>query len=461
MARISENGCRISELTLPLPDGTLELAIQNYQGGVCVNRRVLVVLMALVFVVASVGCAAAENRGPLRIMWWGSQLRHDRTLAVLDLFTQQTGIEFEAEFYGFDDYIAKLNILIAANDAPDIMQLGGNFPTYMDYIEILNPYLEDGTIDTSNTDPSFLAITTLDGKTVGLSSGTNAPALAYDPALFAAAGVPEPDFNWTWEEFEQAALTISEKLGILGVALTRNDEFWILTTVVSQYGTGESLFLEPYRLKLNYQNDQYVADYLDMVYRLTKAGAYPTAAQMAEIKDIEGNPIVRGEAAMAWCYSNQFVALSNAAGRPLKLVCLPRRTSDGPLEQSIMSSQMMCMSSQSKHKEAAAKFLDFWVNSVEANLILQGERGIPIMRHVREALAEGLSEPEQKIYQYLTDLGREAATQIVLDSPVQTQIRDVYIRLAEEVVFEKTTPEAAAKQFRIEAEDILNRYSQQ
>jgi len=43
---------------------------------------------------------------------------------------------------------------------------------------------------------------------------------------------------------------------------------------------------------------------------------------------------------------------------------------------------------------------------------------------------------------------------------VQTQIRDVYIRLAEEVVFDRTTPEQAAKQFRLEAEDILKRYSE-
>ena len=122
---------------------------------------------------------------------------------------------------------------------------------------------------------------------------------------------------------------------------------------------------------------------------------------------------------------------------------------------------MFCISKNSKHKEAAAKFLNFWVNNVDANLILQGERGVPIMRHVREVLAGNLTEAEKKIYQYLNDLGREAATQIVLDSPVQTQIRDVYIRLAEEVVFDRITPEEAAKQFRAEAEDILARYAQQ
>src|SRR5690554_226479 len=399
-----------------------------------------------------------EEAGPLRIMWWGSQVRHDRTLAVLDLYTQKTGVRFEPEFYGFDDYISKLNILIAANDAPDLMQMGGNFPTYIDHIELLNNYIADGTIDISNTDQSFIGITTLEGNTVGLSSGTNAPAVAYDPALFEKAGVSEPDFKWTWEEFEKAALQIKEQLGILGIALTRNDEFWILTTVVSQYDTGESLFLEPYRESLNYTEDRYVTEYLEMVHRLTKAGAYPTPAQMAEIKDIQGNPLVRGEAAMAWVYSNQFVALSETAGRPLKLVCLPRRKKDGPLSQTIMSSQMFCVAKNSPYKKEAAEFLSFWVNDVEANKILQGERGVPIMRHIREALALTLSPAEQEIYSYLTDLGREAATDIVLDSAVQTQIRDIYIRYAEQVVFDRIAPEEAAKRFREEAVEILERY---
>ena len=415
----------------------------------------LAVVFLLMFVAISPLTAADE---PLRIMWWGSQVRHDRTLQVIELFEKETGIKMEPEFYGFDDYISKLNILIAANDAPDIMQMGGNFPTYIDHIEFLNPYIESGVIDISNTDPSFIAITTLEGNTIGLSSGTNAPALAYDPELFKAAGLPEPSFDWTWDEFEAATLKIQEELGILGVAHTRNEEFWILTIVVSQYNTGESLFLEPYRLELNYENDEYVAEYFRMVKRLTDAGAYPTPAQMAEIKDIEGNPLVRGEAAMAFVFSNQFVALSEAAGRPLKLVSIPRRYKDGPLSMTIMSSQMFCISKNSKQKENAAKFLDFFANNVEANMILKGERGVPIMRHIREALAEDLPYAEQVIYQYLTDLGREAATEILLDSPVQTQIRDVYIRLAEEVVFNRTTPEQAAKQFRTEAGAILDRY---
>ena len=124
------------------------------------RKRGLCLVAILVVVVLTVSPMLSAKE-PLRIMWWGSQTRHDRTLQVIDLFTEKTGIEVEPEFYGFDDYISKLNILIAANDAPDLMQMGGNFPTYIDHIQPINPYIESGIIDISNTDESFIGITTL------------------------------------------------------------------------------------------------------------------------------------------------------------------------------------------------------------------------------------------------------------------------------------------------------------
>lgn len=396
---------------------------------------------------------------PLRIMWWGSQTRHDRTLGVLEMFTEETGIEFEPEFYGFDDYIAKLNILIAANDAPDLMQLGGNFPTYIDHIQFINEFIDDGTIDISNTDESFIGITTLDGNTVGLASGTNSVAIAYDPALFEKAGVAVPSFDWTWDDFENTVLTINENLGILGMSNNRGNEFWTLTTFINQFGTNQSFFEEPRRLALNYTDDSYVVTYLDMIKRLTDAGAYPNPAQMAEVRDIEGDPLVRGEAAMTFIFANQLVALMDAAQRPLSLAPLPRRTVDGPLAQTIMSSQMFTIAKTSEYQKEAAQFINFFINDVEANQILLGERGVPIMRNVREALSATLTPAQQEIYNYLNELGKVAATHIVLDSPVQAEIRDIYIRIAEEVVFNRITTQEAAQKLREEAQAALDRFN--
>ena len=399
--------------------------------------------------------AVSAGAEALRIGWWGSQMRHDATLAVLDLYTKKTGIQFEPEFYSFDDYISKLNTLVAANDCPDIMQIGGNFPTYMEQIELLNRYIEKGIIDTTKTDKSFVAITTLDGKTVGLSLGTNAQAIAYDPALFNKAGVALPTNKWTWTDYENAAMTVHRNLDILGSS--QLDEFAVLTSWLQQYDNGESFFLEPYRLKLNYTKDDNIIEFFAMKERLTKAGAYPNLAQMAEIKNIEGDPLVSGKAAMTWIYSNQFVALSTAAKRPLAIIMPPRRTYSGPLAQTITSSQMFSIWKGSGHKDAAAKFISYFVNDTKANLILKGERGVPIMKPVRDALSASITPETKTVYDYMDQIGKEAAMQITLNSPVQADIKDIYKYLSEEVVFGKATPAEAAVKLRAEAEKVLER----
>ncbi|NLO38854.1 MAG: carbohydrate ABC transporter substrate-binding protein [Ruminiclostridium sp.] len=394
----------------------------------------------------------------LSIMWWGSQTRHERTLAVLELYTKERGVEFEPEFYGFDDYISKLNTLIAANDPPDLMQMGGNFTTYIDHIEVLNEYIENGIIDTSDTDPGFIDITSLEGKIIGISSGTNCSAVAYDPALFKKASLPEPDGSWTWAEFEAICLSLHRRLGIFGFSQTENSEFEILTFYIQQYETGESFFKEPYRLDLNYSDDSYVVEYLKMLNNLTKEGAYPSPSQMSEIKDVELDPLVRGEAVMSSLYSNQFVAVTNAAERSLKLVNMPRVKKDGLLGQTLLSSQMFCICAASEQKQDAAQFLNYFVNDIAANQILQGERGVPIMKSIREAMATNLTPAEQEIYRYVNNISREASLSNLLNAPVQTEIRDIFIQISEEVKFGRTSLKDAAQKLRTQSNDVLARY---
>ncbi len=389
----------------------------------------------------------------LRIGWWGSQTRHDATLRVIEMYTKKTGVKFEPEFFSFNDYITKLNTLVAANDCNDIMQMGGNFPTYQNQIELLNDYIKKGIIDTTNINKNYIGITTLEGKTVGLSLGTNAQAIAYDPAPFYKAGVPLPTNKWTWADYENAAMTIRSKLNIFGSS--RLDEFTVLSVWLQQYMTQESFFLDPYRTKLNYKDDQKVAEFFAMKERLTRAGAYPNPAQLAEIKNIEGDPLVTGKAAMTWVASNQFIALSKAANRTLALVMPPRRSIYGSVYNSIMSSQMFCISKNSENKEAAARFISFFVNDIDANNILRGERGVPISKSVRDALSESITPETKAIYDYLNLVSKEGKMEIVLNSPVQQEIQDIFKYLSEEVVVGKTTALDAAVKLRVEAEKVL------
>jgi len=392
----------------------------------------------------------------LRMAWWGSQQRHDGTIAAIEMYEELTGVKIEYEFYDFDNYFTKLNTLVSANDVWDVFQLGGNFPTYIEKIVPLNEYIESGIIDVSNTTGGFLQTTQSEGVQVGMSLGINTNCVAYDPAMFAKAGVPEPTENWTWAEYEAAALKIHEELGIFGSS--KFEDFIAGSTVgIPQEELNLNFFAQDNN-SLGFDNPSYLVDYIRMRADLVNAGAYPDPGQIAEIKDIEGDYIVSEEAAITWVASNQFIALSEASQRELKLATIPRKRADGPSGMAVQSSQMLSVSKDSKHAEEAAKFIDFFINDIEANLILQGERGVPIMGDVRGAIAKQQTPAQKEVYEFVDIVGTFEVGEVnVLNPTQQPEIKDAYERLLTQAIFGEITPEDAAQKYFDEATDIFNR----
>lgn len=423
-------------------------------------KKLITLFLLLAIIAGSIFAAgnkeeAADQPVKLRIAWWGSQTRHDRTLKVLDLFTEQTGIEFEAEYMPFDGYFTKLNTLIASGDEYDIIQLGGNFPTYKDNLLHLNSYIEDGTIDVTNISDANLKTTALDGVQYGMSLGINTYGIAYDPALFKAAGVSEPTSDWTWDEYEAACMTIHNKLGIFGSS-KMEDFFAACTMGVPQHDINQSFFKED-GSGLNYTDDSPISNYFAMKQRLVNAGAYPDPGQINEIKDIEGDYLVTGEAAMTWVASNQFNAIVNASGRNLKIATMPRYQKDKSVGVAMQSSQLFAVSKNSAHKKEAVEFLNFVVNSTDANNVLLGERGIPISSVVRESVKQQLDATQIQVYDFIDLMSEISDTPVILDPVQQPEIRDLFSRLHDQVVTNKISPVDAAATLHSEAEKIFSR----
>ena len=55
------------------------------------------------------------------------------------------------------------------------------------------------------------------------------------------------------------------------------------------------------------------------------------------------------------------------------------------------------MSALSEHKEAAARLIDFLINDLDANRILNAERGMPASRVVREELFDGFNDAQKEM----------------------------------------------------------------
>lgn len=424
-------------------------------------KKAVSILLALCMLLGMSSLAMAdEEKVEIRFMWWGSQTRHDRTIAAIDMYMEENpNVTISYEFIGGGDYWTKLSTLAASGDVPDVFQIGNNFLTYESIIEPLEPYIESGIIDVSDTNDSYLSTTRIKGVQMGISLGVNTLAMVYDPAMFAEAGVAEPTENWTWEDFEAACLQIHDKLGIYGSSQF-SDFFVGLVTNVPQYGTGETVYNENAD-GLGYENDEYLANYLAMKKRLADAGAYPTPGEIASITDIENDFLVTGKAAISWVFSNQAVSMVNAAGRELKLSTIPKQTADGVSGLCIRSSSAASIYNGSKNKEEAAKFINWFINDEEANLILAGERGVPIMSKVREAIREACDPEKDAItvatYEFVDKVGELASNPPPMEPAVQMEIEDILSQCNEQVQFGTMTPEEAAAMFRSEAEDAFAR----
>ncbi|MCW5850546.1 MAG: sugar ABC transporter substrate-binding protein [Anaerolineae bacterium] len=404
---------------------------------------------------------AAKGPVEIRVAWWGSQDRHDRTIKAIELFMKKNpDIKVTYEFAVWDDYWTKMTTQAAGNSLPDVMQQDY---AYIDewfkrgLLAPLDDYVSSGAINLKDASEEFYKGGRVQGKLVAINLGSNSPSFGLDVDAFKKAGIAIPSDNWTWPEFEKIATDLHTKLGIWGFGHDlANDQMWKSI----YFSAGEWAYTDDGK-KIGYASDKILVDYLNMILRLQKAGVTPSRAEAQATyvgKPVEQLAIVTGKSAMDFFHSNQIIAVWKAAGenRNIKMVALPRQPG-GKSANYIKPSQFFSVTSQSKQKEAAAKFIDFITNDVEANEILAAERGVPISSKVRDALKPKLGKAQVEMFDYVDRVAKDVQPIKPPDPAGHTDIvKNIWgPQVVDQVLFEKTTPEKAAALLRDEATKIL------
>jgi multiple sugar transport system substrate-binding protein len=258
-------------------------------------------------------------------------------------------------------------------------------------------------------------------------------------------------------------MKIKETTGHYGSSgFTSSDFIAGCSTYIGQQGSvGQYSFFNLDLTGMGFDDPSMLEGYIQMRADLIKAGASPDAGAEMEITNIENDFLVTGEAGMTWVAVNQFPTIYDICaeeGRTLALAPLPRVTSDGPSGAVIQSSQMLCVSQDSEHKEAAAAFISWFQNSVECNNVLQGERGIPINNTVRDALKENLTEGQQIMYDFVDLVGTfEVPEKVnVLSPDGQDEVVDKYRNYLQQVATGEITAAEAAQKTYEDAEAIFS-----
>jgi multiple sugar transport system substrate-binding protein len=424
-------------------------------------RQSLAVLSAAALLAVTAGCSSPSSNkaedGPveIRFSWWGNAGRAELTnKAIAEFEAANPNIKVKPEYGDISGYFDKLATQMAANDAPDVITMGGAYPAeYANRGALLDLSKVQGSLDLSKIDQGALENGQVKGKQYGVSTGANALAIVANPAVFAAAGVPLPDDNsWSWDDFARIAgdITAKSPQGTYGTATVLTHDS--LDAFARQ--RGESLYTQDGQLGLGKQT---VQDYFDYSLKLSESGAAPSASETVEKLNVstEQTLMGMGKAGMMLTWSNSLTALSKASGADLKLLKLPGEKPTPGIW--LQSSQFYTISARSKHTDAAAKLVNFLVNNQAAAKIIQSDRGIPGNSEMRAAVQDLLTPQGKVEAEYINQIGKMDFAPTYIGPTGSTAVSEITARINTDVLFKRLTPEKAAEQWLSESKAAIGK----
>jgi multiple sugar transport system substrate-binding protein len=424
-------------------------------------RRSVAILAALSLLGLTSACSNGPTSQPengkveIRFSWWGNASRAELTNKAIKAFeAENPNITVKPEFGDIGGYFDKLATQMAANDAPDVITMGGAYPAeYANRGALLDLSKVSGSLDLSGIDEGALQNGQVQGKQYGISTGANALAVVVNPAVFQAAGVSLPDDStWTWEDFARVAAEVTAKSpqGTFGTATVLSHDS--LDAFARQ--RGESLYTKDGQLGLGKET---VQEYFDYSLNLSGSGAAPSASETVEKLDAstEQTLMGMGKAGMMLTWSNSLTALSKASGAELKLFRLPGETPTPGIW--LQSSQFYTISARSKHADAAARLVNFLVNNEEAAKIIQSDRGVPSNAGMRSAIQDLLTPQGKAEAAYIDEIGKLKFAPTFIGPTGSTAVAEITARINTEVLFKRLAPEKAAEQWISESKAAIGK----
>ena len=408
---------------------------------------------------------ADGNAAPIqmKIAWWGSTDRHERTIKVLQLFEQKhPQIHFSYEYDASTPYWAKMNAHAADNTLPDIMQQDyayiGEWTAKDRLLALDDLAAAGGPLDLSDIPKKLLDGGRIGGKLMGLSLGSNTQCWVLDVDAFAAAGVSLPSDTWTWEDFERIAGQIKTKSNKWGYGVS----LYLYTPWKALFLSAGEWVFSPDNRAVGWSDGTPWIEHWKRELRLQDAGAIPSydeeKTQFPDSADVAKTPIVVGKSAMEQIHSNQLLALWNAAGmtHTYKLVAAPRLTGKGSSVY-IKPSQYLSILKGTKYPREAAMLLDFVSNDLEANDILQAERGVPVAGKVLAALKPKLGKAQAEAFDLLDRVSKDARPLPLPDPPEWSSILNtIYLpKVTIPILHKQLSPEEGVALYVREANALL------
>jgi multiple sugar transport system substrate-binding protein len=308
----------------------------------------------------------------LRIAWWGGQARHDATLKILDLYTKKNpNITFEPEYSGFEGFVDKLSTQAAAKNAPDIMQIDANW--LADW-NARGQFADLSSINIKDIDPSLLPAGKYKDKQTAIPLGNNAWGIMYDKSALDKLGIAQPKDGWTWDDYFKLAHEIKSKLDNDHYVLQDGTLRWEMYTSY-QLSKGKGYPATPDG-KFNYDRDTWL-EWVKIFSDLRKEGIVPPPDISVSDKDLDPklDILTTGKIIFKAVHAAQVTSWDSLKPGSIGVQSMPKAQQAGSW---LKATFYFTVSQDSKHKEEAKKFIDWFINDPEVGEIAGTTRGIPV-----------------------------------------------------------------------------------
>jgi oligogalacturonide transport system substrate-binding protein len=356
-----------------------------------IKKRISLILLICVLVLSCAGWGRKDGQKnvELRFSWWGNDQRTAATLKVIDLYMKKNpNVKIEAEYRGKSDQ-AKIATQLAGGTIADVVQL--NPPWMPDMTSngdfFVNYKSKKSLIDLSGFDSKFLkSHGVYNGKLVGLPTGINARATLINKTVAEEFAIPTGlNTKWTWDDLYNAGKSVNSQNA--NKYFLNCDSRTLGTFVLRPYikqKTGRQIIKDDYKVGFSKQN---LADALGYISKLYRDKVIQPVQEADVFMDVTStNPKwINGDIVCEFMWTSQFDGASKNTKGNMGAFIMPLDPKAKDSGMIVQPSQLLAVSKRSKNIDEAVKFVNFFINDLEAGKILKDCRSIPAVKKVREA----------------------------------------------------------------------------
>lgn len=397
----------------------------------------------------------------LRFAWWGSDARHEATLAAIDRYTElYPNVKIEGEYQGYDGFQQKLMTQFTGSSEPDLMQWDFKWnPEWAGKEDLFVDMTKSDLVNMSGFQQSAIDnFLTINGRVIGLPMNSSGFGIMINKKFFEKHDL-DVDTVWTWEDMIEVGRKIHES--------NPNDYLFAIESGTSTGGIGPFVMSQYIYSKYGHYwsgadgNIQATKEELTQAFTILRdlfeSGTAQTLGEASLFTgQMEQNPKwINAEMGFTVDWTATVGKYMSSLAEGDFAVGKPPFAKDGANQNIPYEAGMaLCVSSRSKNVDVAVHFANWLLTDPEAALLLGTQRSVPNNSYAMQALVDD-NQVSPEISQMMDWVNAAPAEPIPLIQS-NSEVADVVKNICEEVVYGQLTPEAAADKFLTDVQAKLD-----